>query len=292
MKIRRLIISITYLATFLNISFSQVPTRFDYCYENKKGICVYSKKFKKEIVTPIKGSWASLSPNGTEITYTQSLKNGDRNICIYSLNNSKNTILSVNSSHCYGSVWSPDGQYIAYNVLYDRNMNENWGISIIDSGNHQPIDVAFSKGFYSPSWTSDGKKILTHDMNTVFLFNLNGEIDTTYKIKEFGGSSAEECILTPDNEKIVFDATVDEPDSWHFGERPSAIFVYDIKSQKTIRISPVGYCCLSPHLDGNKIYFECLTPNSLIRNICSMDVDGKNFRIEFRDCSSFSISKN
>jgi TolB protein len=286
----RLILTLMVLFFIYN-SFGQFPQGYDYCYENSKGICVYSIAEKNELVIPITGTWANLSPDGTKITYTGNTKNGERNICIYDLTTKQNKVMNINSQYCFGSVWSPDGHFIAYNVLYKREMNNMWGIAVIDTANHQPIDIAKAKNFFSVSWTADSKRILTHDMDTVFVFNLEGKIETKYKIKEFGGSSGDNCIMTPDEKNIVFNAVVDEPDLWDLNDWPSAIFVYDITSKTTKRITPAGYCCLGPYLVGDRIFFDCFPPKSTIRDIYSCDLEGNNLKLELNNCSSFSARR-
>jgi TolB protein len=278
------------------ITLGQSSNIFNYCYENKKGICVYSLAISKEFVTTIIGEWPCISADGKEITFTQNLKGGDRCICVMNLTTNKIKVLNTNSTGCFGSVWSPDGRFISYNVIY-KGENSNWGVAIIDTGNHYPIDIIKpgikeKVGYFFPTWSADSKYILAHSLDTLFIFNLKGEVQEKIRIKEFCGSSASKFLLLADNKRIVFDSFVDDLDSWGFGESPSAIFIYDILSKKTTRLTPKGYCCIFPVLSGEKIYFDCYPPKSKIRDIYSIDLNGNNFKMKLKNCWGFSVRIN
>jgi Tol biopolymer transport system component len=283
------------LTLVTSISFGQSPNAFDYCYENKKGICVYSILEKREVTIPVVGSYPCISPNGTEVTFTEDKNEGGRNICVYNLVTKRKKTLNINSQNCYGSVWSPDERFIAYNVIYP-GINENWGIAVIDTGNHKPVDIIKPTnynhiGYYSPTWSSDSKKIIFHNMDSIFIFDLNGTLQKKYRIKEFIASSSAKCILTPDEKKIVFETSVEEPDLWGLNESPSAIFIYDIINKTSKRITPVNYNCFEPFLFGEKIYFNGYAPGSKIGNIYSLDLYGNNFKTEFKDCRTFTAKR-
>jgi Tol biopolymer transport system component len=283
------------LTLFTSISFGQAPDTFDYCYENKKGIYVYSISEKREIKISVVGSYPYISPDGTEVTFTESTKEGGRNICVFNLATRRKKVLNINSNNCFSSVWSPDGRFIAYNVIYPE-INNNWGIAVIDTGNHKPIDIIKPInnkhiGFYSPSWSADSKKFLVHNMDSIFIFNLEGTLQEKYWIKEFAGSSASKCILTSDEKKIVFESSVDELDLWGFNESPSAIFIYDIVNKTSKRITPLSYYCSEPFLLGEKIFFNGYAPQSKIGDIYSIDLNGNNLKTEFKDCWTFSAKR-
>jgi len=172
------VLSIFICCTF--ITHAQIPKVFDYCYQNKKGICVYSLETKNELVISIKGDFPYISPDGKEITFTQNINGGGRNICTMNLTTNEIKVLKINSQSCFGSVWSPNGYFIAYNVIY-KGENTNWGVAIIDTGNHKPINIT-SKGinekfgYFSPTWSANSEFILAQNLDTLYIFNLKGKV--------------------------------------------------------------------------------------------------------------------
>lgn len=269
---------------------------YDYCYESKNGICVYSLTEKKEIVLPIKyANYPSISPDGTKITYTETSEDGGRNICIFNIATLRIKRMNIHSKYCYGSVWSCDGRYIAYNVLHDEAHPYDWGVSIIDTGNTKVIGLnkywsIKPSSLYSPTWTENSNMIIVHDMDSVFIFNILGKVISKFKVKEFGASSSDRCILV--SGKLIFDATVDEPDLWEFNEPPIAIFQYDTLTQVTRRITPTGYCAMFPFANKEKIYFECMSPKSKDRDTYSVDLNGNYMHEEFKNYRSFTTRRN
>jgi Tol biopolymer transport system component len=146
---------------FQGLACGQVIKSYDYCYENNKGICVYSTGNKEEVKTIAVGTSPCLSPDGRELSYTDNENNLNRNICILNLTTNHKKTLNVKSKLCFGSVWSPNGRYIAYQVLYAGDKN-GWGVAIIDTNNEEPIDIAKGRDnfkYYSPTWTADSKNI-------------------------------------------------------------------------------------------------------------------------------------
>jgi Tol biopolymer transport system component len=189
-----------------------------------------------------------------------------------------------------------------------------WSVSIIDLKNNKPFDITKNlksysipgpsdndddndlgysisqtkRECYSPSWSSDSKSILTQDMDTIFQINLKGEIINKFKIKGFGGSSVERCILSTDNQNIVYESNVDDSIPEGFHSNFIAVFIYNIKTKQSKRITPIGYSCSDIFLSGDKIYFDCLSTNPKSYDIFSIDLDGNNFKRELKNCYNFS----
>jgi TolB protein len=274
------------------ISYGQDIKSMDYCYSVNGGIYVYSASKKKaELI--VKGTDPYLAPDGSKLAFTLNSAKGDRQVEVIDLATKQKTILHTNNMNCYGPVWSPDGQFIAYNAF----INSTWFICMIDKDNHSPVVVTkmlnYGTGAYSPTWSADNKKIVIHNMDTVFVFNTKSELLEKIPIAKFADptdiTSATKFILTNDEKKIVFDCSVNEPG---FEEPPGAIFVFDRQAKTTKRITPKGYWCYQTFLKGDRIYFSASKAKSKINNIYSVKPDGSDFKLELSNCSDFTAKLN
>jgi Tol biopolymer transport system component len=261
---------------------------YDYCYQNNKGICVYSVADKAEQVILKKGSDACISPDGKKVAYTTYSPKGDRTIAVIDLNTKKKTELNTGSNNCYGPMWSPDGKLIAYNVF--NTQTSKWFIAVINADNTAPPKVLTGKleESYMPVWLAGSKTLSVQDMNSVYVFNLTGEIMKTYKMedisKEFSSTSSDRYIFA--GNKIVFNSEVNEvSDS---DEPPTAIFVYDIASKKCTRITPKEYFPYAIAVKKNKIIFSAAKGKSKTSNVYTVNTDGSNFQLLFKNASYLS----
>jgi len=101
-----------------------------------------------------------------------------------------------------------------------------------------------------------------------------------------GTTSADNFIFTTDNKKIVYGTTVDEPG----GDEgpPSAVFVYDMTTKTTKRLSPKGYDTGTLIIKGNAVLFTGSKVQSPVLNIYSVNLDGTNFKVLFPGCRDIS----
>ena len=86
------LILLIFFAAFASFVYGQDKS-YDYCYQNDKGICVYSVGDKAEQVIIKKGSDARISPDGKKVAYTTYSPNGDRTIAVIDLNTKKTSPL-------------------------------------------------------------------------------------------------------------------------------------------------------------------------------------------------------
>jgi Tol biopolymer transport system component len=273
-------------------SYAQDIKSFDYCYTSKGGIYFYSASKKKaELI--VKETDPYISPDGSKLACTVNSPKGDRQVEVIDLATKQKTLLHTSNNNCYGPVWSPDGQLIAYNAF----INNSWFICIIDKDNHTPVvitkSLSYSTGAYSPTWSADSKKILVHNMDTVFVFTTQAKLIEKIPVASFAEAtditSASKFMLTSDESKIVFDCSVNEPG---FDEPPGAIFIFDRKAKTTKRLTPKGYWCQQPFLKGDRIYFSASKKKSDISNIYSMKPDGSDFKLELSNGTDFTSKIN
>jgi TolB protein len=284
------------LLLFLVISTSAVYSQsktYDYAYTNKKGICVYSVADKKEYPVVKNGADPCISPDGKKVAYTVNGKGSQRFIKIMDLTSKAVITLNTQNDNCYGAVWSPDGKLIVYNADIDNK----WCIEVIGSNNTGPKVLSGKiNDSYSPVWLANSKNVAVQDMAKVFVLDISGNVITVYDMKDLqgglpelkdgvGSSSFDQFVIANDNAKIVFSSETDEP-----GENgpPSAIFIYDIASKKTLRLSPKGYDAGHIIIKGNNALFTASKHNSSVASIYMVDMDGRNFKLLFPGCTDIS----
>ena len=117
-----------------------------------------------------------ISPDGTKLAYTINSAKGDRQVEVMNLATKQKTLLHTNNNNCYGPVWSPDGQLVAYNAF----IGNVWYICTIDKDNHTPVVITkslnYGTGSFSPTWSADSKKIIVQNMDTIFVFSTQANL--------------------------------------------------------------------------------------------------------------------
>jgi len=278
------LILLIFFAAFASFVYGQSKS-YDYCYQNNKGICVYSVADKAEQVIVKNGSDPCISPDGKKVAYTTYSTKGDRTIAVIDLNTKKKTILNTGSSNCYGPMWSPDGKLIAYNVFNTKT--SKWFIAVIGVDNITPPKILTGKleESYMPVWLAGSKTLSVQDMSSVYVFNLSGEIIKTYKMedisKEFSATSSDRYIFA--GNKLIFNSEVNAASDSE--EPPTAIYIYDIPGKKCLRITPKEYSPYSIAIKGNQILFSAAKGKSKISNVYSIDMDGHNLKLLFKNSS-------
>jgi len=226
--------------------------KYFYAYQLKDKIVVCDADTKHP-VHMTKGFDPYISPDGKKLAFTENSKEG-RFVSVIDLNTKKKTRLPIKNNNFYGPIWSPDGKYLAVNIF----SGEEWDIGIMDTNNNfkQITRHGFRKSFYSPSFTFDGKKLIAHDMDTIYVFLLDGTIINTIPVdrvaEKYSVSSSTCFIFSPDEKYLYFTASTDDEGI----EFPEALFMYDFDNNKTKRLTPIGYCCLRIFVcDAERILF-------------------------------------
>jgi len=244
-----------------NLTPVEKSVKYDLAFE-RDGI-IFVKNFQKNIVdTLFEGFNPALSPDGQYIAFTD-YSGSKRHVTLYDFNTKKRIPINIPNDNNYGPTWSPDGKLIAFNIYY----NNNWYIAVSNKENtiFKIITDKIKKGTYSPSWISDSKKILVHDLDNIYMVDLDGNILNIYSVNEIAKdlliSSQTRFIMSIDGQKLFFSAGVDE-DSDDFEEPPEAIFYYDFHSKKLNRLSPKGLYCADIILKDDSILYFSAAKNS------------------------------
>jgi Tol biopolymer transport system component len=277
-------------------AFAQ-PAVCDYAYMHKLGVYVYSAANKQQYLVSPRAENPAISPDGTSVSYTANRSNGDRYIVVCNLATKKKTILDTHYNNCYGAVWSPDGKMLVYNAF----LSDKWTLGVIKADNTgAKLLGTAAQDVNAPVWAPDGKSIIVHDSKDLKFIDLSGHIIRTINLAKLagglpdlkdiiGGSSSDRFMLTADNSRIVFNSGTNEtagPDG-----PPDAVFVYNIASGKTMRLSPKGYNAFDVTLSGNSVLFSISKFNAAVVNVGQEDLDGKNYKLLFAGCMSVSARK-
>ncbi|HWB92281.1 MAG TPA: hypothetical protein VG605_10525 [Puia sp.] len=267
---------------------------YDYCYANGHGL--YVGNYGHEPVhVYVNGTDACLSPDGTRIAYTDlGAADRARRIGVFDLEAGKVTLMDTGCHNCYAPVWSPDGNYLVYNAM----ICTEWGVKCVDKDNLHPMDVAVahdsSGSFFSPTWSADSRKIAVQNMSGVYIYDLDGKVLRSIPFGQFDTSiqfsSQSSFLLTGKEDKLVFWGS-DGSAVAARADAPAAVFVYDLATATTNRISPKGYDCWRPVMKGDTVFCRGRHGNSLKENTYRMDLDGGHFKLAYKDKVDVSFAQ-
>lgn len=262
--------------------------QYKYAYQlnDKLVVCGADKKHPIQVT---KGFDPCISPDGKKLAFTE-IKKDERYISIIDLNTKKKTRLPIKNNNFYGPVWSPDGKYIAFNIF----SGEEWDIGVIDTNNNykQITQHSERRSFFSPSFTFDGKKLVAHDMDTIFVFTPDGSVVNKIPIwqvtPDYSVSSSTCFIFSPDEKYLYFTAATEDEGI----EFPEALFMYDFETSKTKRLTPAGYCCLRIFVyDAQRILFTAYKGYSTTPRIFEINPFGGEMKLFVKNGDFISAAR-
>ena len=287
-------VNVTLLALALCACKSAQKKSYDYCYANGHGLYV-GNYGHDPVHVYVNGTDAHLSPDGTRIAYTDmGAPDHARRIGVFDLEAGKVTLMDTGCHNCFGPVWSPDGNYLVYNAM----TGNEWGIKCVDKDNLHPLQIVNAEdsleGFFSPTWSSDSRKIAVQNMSGVYIFDLDGKMVRSIPFGRFDTSiqfsSESSFMLTGREDKLVFWGS-DGSAVTARDDAPAAVFVYDLATARTNRISPKGYDCWRPVIKGDTIFCRGRHGSSLKENTYRMDMDGGHFKLAYKDKVDISFAE-
>ncbi len=239
-----------------------------------------------------KGMDPDISPDGKYIAFNAGNGLGYVNIKSKEIHIFK----SIRAYRSFGPKWSPNSSMIAFMCLVRPYP---WGIGIVDlEDTYFHILTAGSniKDIWAPAWDPEGKYVLCRGDGNILKIDLNGNIINKIPYKNidlsYGIANGTRLSLSGDGNYLLFDAMIENEKIKGLPEPPIAIFIHNLLTGKTTRVTPAGICALRPcWMSDNKIIFEGFTEGDIRghqgkyeyeididRAIYSIDIDGNNMK--------------
>jgi TolB protein len=194
------------------------------------------------------GSLPNISPDATRLAFNTSEDSKtrpgpERHIAIADLASGKVTVLKdIPSDNCFGPVWSPDGNKIAFFIMADKE----WHLGLVnaDGSGFRFVKNAGLKSdaFGEPTWSADGKSIFCHDLDNLYHVDLDGNVLKKWALSkvltEAGMSGNNRLSVSPDGKTLLMDVDLGaehERKNWD-GPQP-AVYVFDFDTEKTSRVT-------------------------------------------------------
>ncbi len=223
---------------------------------------------------------------GTKYISYASDKSGDFNIYLMDTTSENGRLLTNHPAHDREPTWSPDGRFLAYSS--NRDGDRKIYVMDVRTGEHQRLTDRHEVE-RAPAWSPDGKWIAFVSGNDVIRLG-EWEIKLTNHIYKSDINGENLVQLTdqgknlkpawsPDSEWIVFV-------SYHRGNDRKGLYVMDADGKRLRRLDDKawqaldailqGECAWSPN--GKQIAFSMRVPRTDQVHLCTVDIDGKNFR--------------
>lgn len=245
------------------------------------------------------GAWPKISPDGTRIAFnTETAKTTERHIAIADLITGKVTVLpGIPSDNNYGPVWSPDGSQLIFSTMVDHR----WRLAFIEAdGTHYHLFEPKAKvgdSLNSVAWTPDGKSFYAQDLTTLYHFALDGTLQDKRAVDglmpKAGFNGGQQFAVSADGHSLLVDADMDEDvkrKDWD--GPPPAIWVLDLSTWKSTRITPKGFFGWNPAwVSENEILCNAQPEKSRQRSIYLLSVDGKKREVLIKNAENPSVSR-
>jgi len=272
---------------------NEVMVTYDIVFQRDEVICTLRFEDMK-IDTLVIGNDPYISHDGKKLAYTEFSYNR-RHVVIYDFSSKQKTVVDISNDNNYGGVWSPNNKLLAFNIFKDNN----WVTGVVNRENtvFNFITGKLKKNVYCPRWLSDSKRIVVHDLEKIYIFDLDGNILDTFSIKDIvednAVSSATSFIFTSDEKNIIYSAGVDGSfDVYEPDEPMEILFCYNLQTKKNIRIIPEDMFCMNPIFVGSngQIFFSGSYNNDEHWSIYKISLNGGIPELLLNEASSPSLA--
>lgn len=202
----------------------------------------------------------AVSPDGLQIAYTRIMNANDaRTICLMDLSTRRSNQLAVPSSNFYGPAWSPDSEWILFNIFQKKGV---WKPGIIKRNNngYRMLDSASGVNYYSPTWRS-AERIAAQDLEKLYTLGLDGKIIETILLDsligvDFSRSSDDRYYFTSNQKEIIFQVGTQSELPDLKGPLQS-VYRVRVADGKLTRLTPAGFHVRNLFVANNdRIYCE------------------------------------
>lgn len=213
-----------------------------------------------------KGSYPQISPDGKYIAFNieNNTNSISRFIKIMEITSGKiKQLKNIPTDNSFNPTWSPDSKKLLFNTFVDND----WHLALINSDDSGYELIQNTKGEFSPAWAIDNKSFFSHDLETIYWMDIKGNIIKKWPLKTIIGnadmSSASRIQVSPDGKKLIMD--IDMREIIHiknWDEPPPALWMYNIVTNKSTRLTPKGLLAWSPFWINSEDYvFTTQKPN-------------------------------
>lgn len=219
----------------------------------------------------------AISPDGTKLAYTISDSAGNRNIWVADLEHKTQAQLPVDNHNHYQAMWSPSGNKIAFSI-FDKGNRWKVGVINTDHSGYQILESKSAIELYSPTWKNE-QQLIGHDLTNLYTLDLSGKIIDTQLLTELIGkdlslSSSNRFFYTKDGKKLIFNAGNTDIVKNSVGPN-EAIYVLDLASKKTSRISPESLNVPSLYVTADdQIFYSASKTSDSVFKIYTADLNG------------------
>ena len=273
--------------------------KYDMAYKRDRDVYLLNLTDKKEFCIK-DGSDPAISPDGLKVAYTKSTKPGTdliRYIMLVDLDTKSETKLNIKNNNYYGASWSPDNNFIAFEILID----DIWKVGFIKSNNSELRIITPNSGIglFSPTWSSDSKYIYAHNLTKLFKYDLNCNLIDSIDIQKtfsenYYISGGTKFLFTSDNNYIIFNCGNNGTDKEMKNDegQVEAIYVYNIKTKEIDRLSPIGMLVgyLANESDTS-VLFSGFSENEKTDNIYRINLLTKHLELIIKDGNNPTIRK-
>jgi TolB protein len=248
------------------------------------------------------GSLPNISPDATRLAFntdedSKTRPGPERHIAIVDLASGKVTVLKdIPSDNCFGPVWSPDGNKIAFFIMADKE----WHLGLVnaDGSGFRFVKNAGLKSdaFGGPAWARDGKSIFCHDLDNLYHIDLEGNVLKKWALSkvltEAGMSGNNRLSVSPDGKTLLMDVDLGaehERKNWD-GPQP-AVYVFDFETEKTSRVTAKDDFVWDPYWVTND-EFLCVIQKEHENepSLYRISVNGKNAKLLAKHARTPSVS--
>ncbi len=189
----------------------------------------------------------AISPDGNKLAYTVTDSTGGKSIWVADMENKSQGKPNISSKHYEGASWSPDGQFIAFNILTPGGLHKI-GLIKADFTDFNILDEKSATHYANPSWTADGKKIIASDAHFLYSLNLADKTIAAVKLSDlapgFKWGDVQQFFYSKDQETLIFFNGNENIKSEPVTE---AIYALNVKTKALKQIS-------TPELAANSLF--------------------------------------